>query len=197
MGQGGYPNFEGGPQQQPGGDFGGRGSDGFMGDGGGPDGASPDDVPSTSYCAEVADWDDDAANAEQELFRFVNFARESGFACGSDSGPSLPALVLAPELRCSARLHSKDMFENDYLGYVDGDGNGPEERILATGYTFVVAGESIEQQGSAEPMMHPYQDLADLFDRGGVDCENLVDERFTAVGVGVHADLVTLDFAGP
>ncbi|HWP05656.1 MAG TPA: CAP domain-containing protein [Polyangiaceae bacterium] len=193
MGGAGFQGFDGGRPTED--DLGGRGN-GFMDGPYGP-GASPDDVPSTGACADVASWDDDAANTEQELLRFLNFARDSGSRCGSDPHDAVTELVMQPELRCAARLHSKDMSERNFFDHVNPDGEGPEERMRAAGYVFAVSGESIERLRVNDPMGDRYQALSDLLSSGGPDCQSLLDERFDAVGVGVYGELLTLDFAGP
>jgi hypothetical protein len=193
MGGAGYQGFDGGRPTED--DFGGRGN-GFMDGPYGP-GASPEDVPSTGACAEVASWDDAAANTEQELLRFLNFARDSGSRCGSDPHDTVIELVMQPELRCAARLHSRDMSERDFFDHVNPDGDGPAERMRAAGYVFNVSGESIERLRLSDPMGDRYQALSDLLSSDGPDCRSLLDARFDAVGVGVYGDLLTLDFAGP
>ncbi len=169
-------------------------------DGDGPGRNDPDGMPAVpegSYCEPVADWDGEDADAERQLFQVLNFARDSGFACEGSEEAFAPPLAMRPELRCSARLHSRDMSENNYLNQVNLEGVGPEDRIRDAGYTtFGVASESVAQDETV-PGRAPHEVLTWLFDAGGSDCKNLVDPRFDSVGIGRYGDLWTLDFAGP
>jgi len=184
----------------PGNDLGGGGRSGWdMGDPMGSPMGNPDanPVPDTAYCAPVAVWDETSRQIEEELFRFVNGLRTSrGYTCGSGEAMDVPPLMMQPELRCAARLHSLDMSENDYLEHVNKDGVGPEDRMRQAGYTmFGIAGESIAQESPTQAMQD-YNALTDLFAAGGSDCQNLVEARFDVIGIGVYADRWTLDFAG-
>jgi uncharacterized protein YkwD len=159
-------------------------------------------VPPGEHCANAADWDGGAADAEQKLLEVLNFARERGEPCESNTGEAAPPLAMRAELRCAARLHSLDMVERDFFDHTNPDGTGPEERIRETGYSFRVASESIcceisESSGMDPYDMAPYDALAELFDAGGNDCKNLVDPWFDAVGIGYFGGYWTLDFAGP
>jgi uncharacterized protein YkwD len=104
------------------------------------------------------------------------------------------------ELQCAARLHSRDMFENDFLGHQGSDGSTQDERMRRAGYSnFSIAGETIadERNWTGEGQMVPYRALEMLFETGGSECAPLVDGRFDSVGIGVLGGLWTLDFAGP
>jgi uncharacterized protein YkwD len=153
-------------------------------------------VPEGSYCEPVADWDEADSGAERGMLEALNFAREGGFPCEESEQAFAPPLAMRPELRCSARLHSLDMQENDFVGQVNLEGVGPEDRMRRAGYTFGVASESVAEVESMADWA-PYEVLRWLFAAGGSDCKNLVDPRFDAVGIGRYQDLWTLDFAGP
>lgn len=191
-GSGGRESFGGtdfGPPWE--GEFGGRG---------GPDWDDEDAleaIPRSPQCESVVEWDDESAEAEHELFRFLNFARESALGCDDRAAGSLPPLELKPELRCAARLHSRDMSQREFFDHVNPDGVGPEDRMRRAGASFAVASESIARDPENGEFQNRYQAIAELFAAGGSDCNNLADTRFDAVGVGVFQGLWTLDFTGP
>jgi uncharacterized protein YkwD len=172
-----------------------------MGPGMGPD-MGPS-VPPGSHCESVSDWDEGWEGDERQLLYVLNGARGAagtdaaqaqGVGCdGAESAPAQP-LVMRPELRCAARLHSRDMSVNNYVNHVNQDDDGPEDRIRATGYyAFGVAGESI---AAPDWPANPSEILFALFEAGGSDCKNLLDPRFEEVGIGRFENLWTLDFAG-
>jgi hypothetical protein len=177
---------------------GGFGGDGGDRSGGGYPGVPPSDVPPGPYCAEVSDWDPGLVDAESAIYDHLNFARMAGFTCSMAPGDppppmmaAVPAVVMDPALRCAARLHSKALSEGRNLGI------GPEDRMRNAGAVFRVASESVDQRPPPNPSMPPYDPILAIFHAGGSRCDNLMDERFTSVGIGVYRDFVTLDFTGP
>ena len=55
----------------------------------------------------------------------------------------LAALTLAPELTQSARGHSHDMADHDFVSHVGSDGSTPGQRMRAAGYQYTYWGETI------------------------------------------------------
>ncbi|HMI91375.1 MAG TPA: hypothetical protein VK509_08425 [Polyangiales bacterium] len=147
------------------------------------------DVPDLAHCADAADWPVELAAAELQLFAAINAARAEGIRCGDDEEREREPLVLVPELRCSARLHSLDMYENDYVGRENGDGDDFRDRIRATGLDARAMDESIERSDD-----EPAQLLEHLLEDWD-DCGNLINPELDGVGIGHYADLWTLDFA--
>ncbi|NDJ54762.1 MAG: CAP domain-containing protein, partial [Chloroflexi bacterium] len=97
----------------------------------------------------------------EALLTLVNAAR-----CESDLNP----LVLNPLLDEAALVHSVDMWERDFFDHLNPDGDGPDARISATGYTWSRVGENIaagyptaeavfiswmESEGHRENIMNP------------------------------------------
>jgi uncharacterized protein YkwD len=160
--------------------------------------AGGDDVPPGEYCAGVAEWADESRAGEQLFLELLNAAREYGYSCTAGAaGVAVAPVIMKPELRCAARLHSQDMAERGYFGHVNPNNVGPEDRIRSAGYTnFRTAGESITR-GQAPDGGLPFQALEALLSTGGSECQNLVDGGFDSVGIGNFGDLWTLDFAGP
>jgi len=154
-------------------------------------------VPDSVYCASVADWPVESSESERSLFTLLNAVREYGDWCTADSTnvPALP-VTMKPELRCAARLHARDMSDRDFFDRVNPDMVGPEDRMRRAGYSFRVAGESIAQ-GTSFGETDPFPAFLESLIEGGAECENLVDPRFDAVGIGRYGDYLTLDFAGP
>src|SRR5687768_1385887 len=66
-------------------------------------------VPDTPHCADAAEWPVELAEAEYGLFLAINELRDGRVRCGDRESRDLPPFAFEPALRCSARLHSKDM----------------------------------------------------------------------------------------
>jgi uncharacterized protein YkwD len=139
------------------------------------------DVPSGDYCAAVADWDPEWIQFEEEVLLLVNEARSQPADCGSEgrfaaAGP----VVMNDVLRCSARLHSLDMFERHYFGHSNPDGLDPFERMAAAGFHGAGAGENIAVgQTSPQQVMHSWME-------SDGHCANVMRPKFALLGVGYH-----------
>jgi uncharacterized protein YkwD len=150
------------------------------------------DVPAGDYCASVASWPDDLANAELALLDLINSPRTGTPGCGSRGGPcGLWQLHMVPQLRCSARKHSLDMAQRHYFAKVDPDGNDPAKRIAAAGLIASASGEIIITRAIDAPSA-----LSQLLQANDPQAiANLTDTRFMMVGIGHDEDLWTIDFA--
>jgi hypothetical protein len=159
------------------------------------------EVPDLAHCADADDWPAELAAAELQLFAAINARRAQGIRCREGDGDGdgntqdrqgereREPLALVPELRCSARLHSLDMHENDYVGRENLAGDDFRDRIRATGLDAGYMDESIEWSDAG-----PDDVLADLLEDPD-DCGNLVNSELNAVGIGHYGQLWTLDFA--
>lgn len=171
-----------------GGDGGGAGDgggDGGAGDGGG-DGGQTEEVDQAEACHEdIHGWKDRWAELEEEVVELTNEARARGADCGSYGRfPATTAVVMDPDLRCSARYHSLWMaetgtFDHDSPG---GDlGDDPWERIDSTDYSGSGVGENIAAG---------YASAADVV-QGWLDsdghCANLMSSSAKDIGVGYYA----------
>lgn len=154
--------------------------------------------PPDGDCGGIPDWSNGSREAEDEFLEALNYAREIGSACSSGPmGPSGPPLSASSQLRCAARLHSRDMLERRFFDHVNPDGVGPEDRMRRAGASFRVAGESIARSETMGAETFPWRAFEELFASGGSECQNLTDSRFDAVGIGYFEGYWTLDFTGP
>lgn len=139
------------------------------------------DVPDTEHCAPVADWDPAWAAWEQEVLVLVNEYRAAGANCDTEGefGPAEP-LTMEPMLRCSARLHSKDMFEREFFDHTNPDGLDPFQRMEEAGFEGSYMGENI-----AYGQPNPEEVMIDWMESDG-HCSNVMNPNFTLIGVGYH-----------
>lgn len=148
-----------------------------------------DEVPYTQYCLNAATWPEDLRDDEQQMAQAINDWR-SGFArCGTRTADRLPVLDFPPELRCSARLHSIDMFVRDYRDQRTPEGTPPGQRMSMAGFPHSSSAESISDDGS-----DPTQVLINLLGNPQ-DCANFTSSEFTALGIGEYRGVWTFDFA--
>lgn len=138
----------------------------------------PSDIP---YCTEVAGWDPSWSQFEAEVLQLVNEFRATGYNCGSAGsfGPAGP-LTMQPNLRCAARIHSKDMDERSFFDHTNPSGESPFDRMGLAGYSYFTAGENIAG-GSPDAA-----GTMDQWMNSDGHCSNIMNPDFTEIGVGYY-----------
>ena len=142
-------------------------------------GTSEKNIPSTSACADAdASWPAEATQFEDEVLEIVNQRRAEGATCGSESYPAAPALKMNADLRCAARLHSRDMAEQGYFDHESLDGRSFSDRIKEAGYTGSPVGENIASgQKTPESVMESWMS-------SDGHCRNIMKAKTNEFGVG-------------
>jgi uncharacterized protein YkwD len=139
------------------------------------------EVPATDLCTAVADWDPEWVQFEEEVLLLVNEFRSEPADCGVEGQFAAAApLTMNPILRCSARLHSLDMFERNYFEHDTPDGVDPFERMAEAGFVGSGGGENI-----ALGQRSPEEVMAAWMDSDG-HCANVMRANFDTIGVGYH-----------
>ncbi|WP_455567357.1 sigma-70 family RNA polymerase sigma factor [Streptomyces angustmyceticus] len=107
---------------------------------------------------------------EEQATALIN-TRRSRAGCGP--------LRIDRRLHTAARRHSADMAARQYYEHDAPDGTGPDDRITAAGYRWSSWGENLDRgPRTAAAAVNDW--MGDAMHRG-----NLLDCRFTAVGIGV------------
>jgi uncharacterized protein YkwD len=142
-----------------------------------------------AHCAATEAWPPSYAADEAALLERINALRARELHCGERELDELEPLRLSRALTCSARLHSRDMFERDFVGRISPEGDEPDDRMRAAGFDVEAENEAIVAgEISADAAL---DDLLDDWD----DCNALGTRRLTHIGVGRWQDRWTLDFA--
>jgi len=141
------------------------------------------------HCAATFDWPASYAADEAALLDAINALRERTIRCDEREIDGLEPLRVSAALSCSARLHSLDMVERDFVGRTNPDGERPGERMRAAGLDVEDWDESLVI-GEREPEGVLAQLLGD-----GDDCMNVATRRHAHIGIGRYEDRWTLDFA--
>ncbi|MCA9713555.1 MAG: CAP domain-containing protein [Myxococcales bacterium] len=135
-------------------------------------------MPDNEYCAPAAEWDASWAALEQEVIELVNAERASGANCGGTQMPATSPLKADPALRCAARVHTKDMVDNDYFDHTNLQGEGPGPRIEKAGYSWSTYGENIAAgNATAEATVQQWMESPG-------HCSNIMNPDFEDIGVG-------------
>jgi uncharacterized protein YkwD len=141
-----------------------------------------------------------AADAvSQHILDLVNAARAAGRRCGAKYFAPVASLTLDSSLTSAALAHSREMAKNDEFDHRGHDGSTPAVRVQRAGYsTYRIVGENI-----AAGAMTPAEVTAGWL-ASPAHCENIMDGRFTQVGIAYAANLNsaagmywTQDFAAP
>ncbi len=150
-------------------------------DDGPPPVADPDVPEDVAYCTDVAGWDAGWSQLELDVLELVNMHRATGYNCGSAGsfGPAAP-LTMQPNLRCSSRVHSKDMDTRNFFDHNNPSGESPFDRMGMAGYSFFTAGENIAAGSpDAAGTMNQWMN-------SDGHCSNIMNPDFTEIGVGYH-----------
>jgi uncharacterized protein YkwD len=139
----------------------------------------PEPLPNNAYCNPVSNWNPDWIAAELEVLDLVNEARAQGGNCGTQGNfpPSGP-LTWHPALTCAARVHSKDMNDNNFFDHTNLQGNGPGWRLAQAGYNGGGWGENI-----AAGYGDPVSVVQGWLDSDG-HCANMLNGGFSLIGIG-------------
>ncbi|MFF7178721.1 sigma-70 family RNA polymerase sigma factor [Streptomyces sp. NPDC008121] len=107
----------------------------------------------------------------QQVIDIVNTERSKA-GCGPLTGNAL--------LDQAAQRHSEDMAARDYFDHTNPDGDGPGERVTATGYRWTTYGENIAMgQRDAAQVMESWMNSPG-------HRANILNCSFKEIGVGIH-----------
>ena len=138
-------------------------------------------VPNIDYCQEVLNWSDEWQQFEEEVVVLTNEIRQQGTTCGGEYYPPVAPVVMQRNLRCSSRVHSKDMLDRDYFAHENLDGESPGDRITQAAYSWMSYGENIAY-GYPTP-----QAVVDAWHNSPGHCSNMMAGMFDELGVGIYS----------
>lgn len=135
----------------------------------------------SDYCKDVSKWEPAWIKLEDEILKLVNEFRAKGADCKS-AGKFEPAgpVTFDTNLRCAARLHSKDMGEKNYFAHTNKERESPLDRIEKSGFKGLTAGENIAA-GNADAQATMQQWIG-----SDSHCSNMMNPKFTKLGVGYY-----------
>ncbi len=126
----------------------------------------------------------DAASVSRAILGLVNAARAGGRRCGGKYFAPAAPLALDPALTRAAWEHSRDMAEHDAFDHRGHDGSTPDVRVERAGFgNHRIVGENI-----AAGAMTP-SDVAKGWLASPAHCENIMDSRFTLIGIAYAQNL--------
>jgi uncharacterized protein YkwD len=143
--------------------------------------------------------DADAASVSRHILDLVNAARAAGRRCGARYFAPVAPLTLNSSLTRAALAHSREMAKRNLLDHRGRDGSTPAVRVERAGYgAHRIVGENIAA-GAMTPV-----EVTQGWLESPAHCENIMDGRFTQIGIGYAASLDTAagmywtqDFAAP
>lgn len=128
----------------------------------------------------------DASSVNRRILSLVNEARAAGHRCGGKYFAPVGPLALDPALTRAALEHSRDMAAHDVFDHRGHDGSTPGIRVDRAGFgDHRIVGENI-----AAGAMTP-GDVTQGWLASPAHCENIMDGRFTLVGIAYAENLRT------
>jgi uncharacterized protein YkwD len=140
----------------------------------------------------------DAASINQRILGLINDARASGRRCGGKYLAASGPLQLDAALTRAALDHSRDMASHDEFDHRGHDGSTPALRVERAGFgAHRIVGENIAAGAMTA------NEVTQGWLASPAHCENIMDARFTYVGIAFAENLKTRaavfwtqDFAG-
>jgi len=128
----------------------------------------------------------DATAVSGAILALVNSARGTARRCGAKAFAPAAPLALDPSLTAAALQHSRDMAEHDVFDHRGHDGSSPAARVERAGFKdHRIVGENI-----AAGAVSPNEVVQGWLSSPG-HCENIMDGRFTFMGVAFAENLHT------
>jgi uncharacterized protein YkwD len=128
----------------------------------------------------------DAASVNRRILGLVNEARAAGRHCGGKYFAPVDPLALDAALTRAALEHSRDMAAHDAFDHRGHDGSSPGTRVERAGFgDHRIVGENI-----AAGAMTP-SDVTQGWLASPPHCENIMDGRFTLIGIAYAENLRT------
>lgn len=124
------------------------------------------------------EWRADWAAREDEMLVLVNALRAAGTRCGRTNFAATTPLSMNADLREAARLHSKDMADQNYFDHTSRDGRSPWDRIAEAGYRGFGIGENIAAGNATAP------DTFDQWVTSPGHCVNMMNPDAREIGIG-------------
>jgi len=125
----------------------------------------------------------DGREAEALIRESINEEREAADVAPVDS---------RERLQTAAREHSRDMYERDFYGHQNPDGQQPWDRVGCRASENIHRGEvgTMENPGGETYQTRVTEELARYVVEGWVGSqehyENMVDSSWQSIGIGVH-----------
>lgn len=142
-----------------------------------------------SYCRDVESFGADSVAKENEVLRLVNVARASPRSCGTlGDFRAAPPVTYNARLRCSSRVHAKDMATRGYFDHINPEQETPGARMQKGGYMWSTYGENIS---AGYPTA---KDAVDGWLKSDGHCSNIMKVDFKELGVGYYAPTSPSEF---
>jgi uncharacterized protein YkwD len=123
-----------------------------------------------------------AREVNERVLTLANQARARPRRCGSKSFDAAPPLKLVGALNDAALVQARDMARHSMISHDGSDGSTPADRVTRQNYKWRVVGENVASgPTTADEVMQGW--LASPH-----HCENLMDPRFTDLGIGFVFD---------
>jgi len=128
---------------------------------------------------------------QDELLNLVNQARSAGRTCGSTYYPPVDSLKWSSTVESASRIHSDDMYRNNFFSHTGSDGSSVGDRLERVSYNWSSYGENIAKGYTSE------QSVIDAWLESPGHCANIMRSYFTEMGLSRVGVYWTQDFASP
>jgi uncharacterized protein YkwD len=126
-----------------------------------------------------------------KILKLVNFLRSSGRYCGSGYENAARPLVWNEKLERAARLHSLDMYRQNYLDHRSKDGSPFNMRIKRQAYKYFACAENIALGYENE------EAVMEGWTKSAGHCSNFMNDTYTEIGIARTGKYWVMVLAAP
>lgn len=112
-----------------------------------------------------------------KMLKMVNNLRSAGHYCGSNYEHPAEPLVWSEKLEKAARLHSLDMYRNNYLSHHSKDGSPFYIRIKRQAYNYMTCAENIALGYETE------EAVMEGWTNSAAHCSNFMNDLYSEIGI--------------
>jgi len=114
---------------------------------------------------------------QDKLLSLINTERTAGRFCGSTFYSATSSLSWATKVETAARIHSDDMYRNNFFSHTGSDASSTGDRLTRVGYTWRTWGENIAWGYTSEESV-----VTGWLNSEG-HCQNIMNPAFSEMGL--------------
>jgi uncharacterized protein YkwD len=131
---------------------------------------------------EEEDDNSDIPSVHDDFIVLINTVRSNSHTCGDSTYAPAHTVRENEKLNDAAKLHARDMGENNYLDVESPQGISIEDRIISQNYKYILF-KALLAQGNTSP-----ENVIQAWRNEPEYCRAIMNPNFTEIGAGYYAE---------